>query len=205
MKNMKTWCVYIHTNKYNGKKYIGITSKQKPEHRWNGGRGYNENPHFRSAIQKYGWDSFIHEILFKELSEQEAKDTECRLIRELRTVDPNFGYNMTFGGDGMLGYSPSEETRSKLSFAHRKENLSRETLERRSAGLRGRKFSDEHKAKIGRSNSKSVHMLDSNGAVVRSFSSAHIAEETIGVSHSHISQCCHGHRKTAGRYSWSFA
>ena len=34
------WTVYMHVNKINGKKYVGITS-QKPEERWkNNGIGY---------------------------------------------------------------------------------------------------------------------------------------------------------------------
>jgi len=41
------WTVYIHVNKMNGKKYIGITSRNV-KRRWKSGYGYhpkkNENP-----------------------------------------------------------------------------------------------------------------------------------------------------------------
>ena len=112
---------------------------------------------------------------------------------------------MTSGGDGTPGYYPSAETRAKLSEARKKENLSAETLKRRSDGLKGRKFSDEHKSKIGAGNSKAIDMFDLTGAYLGSFDSAHKAEIELGVSHSHISQCCHGHRASAGGYKWKFA
>ena len=60
--NEKKYVVYKHVSP-SGKLYIGITS-QKPELRWNYGRNYKENPYFYNAIQKYGWDSFQHEILY---------------------------------------------------------------------------------------------------------------------------------------------
>lgn len=201
----KMWKLYVHTNKLNGKKYVGITSKENINHRWRNGDGYKENPHFRSAIEEYGWDNFEHEILFDDLSESEAKLMERFCIIFWRTKDRNFGYNMTYGGDGTKGYFPSEETRNKLSIARRKENLSEETLRRRSAGLKGRRFSDEHKRKIGEGNSKPIIMLDKSNNILESFSSAHEAELKYGISHSHISQCCSGKRQTTGGYKWQFA
>ena len=120
------------------------------------------------------------------------------------TMDNKFGYNMTSGGDGTPGFHPSDSTREKLSIARRRENLSEDTLMRRSAGLKGRKFSEEHKRKIGDSNCKSVEMYTIDGVYLRTFRSAHDAENETGVSHSHISQCCHGKRRTTGGYTWKF-
>lgn len=199
------WMVYVHINSANGKRYVGITSKSDPEQRWRHGTGYFYNDHFRCAIEKYGWDGFEHVILYRGLTEDEAKQKEIELIAHWNTNDRRYGYNLTLGGDGSRGFFPSKETRAKLSEARRKENLSPETLRRRSEGLRGRKFSDEHKRKIGDANSKPIDMYSKAGILIRSFKSAREAEVELGISHSHISQCCHGQRMTAGGYAWKFA
>ena len=58
MSNKNNYIVYMHINKINNKKYIGITSK-KPEKRWRkDGEGYKTSPHFYNSIKKYGWDNF---------------------------------------------------------------------------------------------------------------------------------------------------
>lgn len=138
----KTWCVYKHTNKTNGKVYIGITSK-KPEQRWEGGIGYRHNEHMTNAIQKYGWDGFSHEVLLVGLSEDEALDMERKLISEYQSADRRYGYNIEAGGVKRGAYSPetlekmrqrmlgdknpnygkhlSDETRRKLSECNRGE------------------------------------------------------------------------------------
>ena len=201
----KKWTVYVHVNKTNGKRYVGITSKPKIEHRWNSGRGYKENPHFYSAIEKYGWDGFDHKVMLRNVGEKEAKMAERMLISIWHTQDSKFGYNMTSGGDGTPGCHPSDETRAKLSNARRRENLSEETLRRRSEGLRGRKFSTEHKQKIGDANSKQINMFTKDGEFIRTFRAARDAEIEYGISHSHISQCCNGKRNSAGGYVWHSA
>ena len=54
---MKTGVIYMHRNLINNKVYIGQTI-QKPEYRWNKGKGYKDSSLFYNAIQKYGWNNF---------------------------------------------------------------------------------------------------------------------------------------------------
>lgn len=94
------YCVYKHQNIFNGKVYIGITS-QKPEYRWgSGGQHYVECPHFWNAIQKYGWDNFTHEILYDDLTAEEANNLEIQTVAEYDSTNPDFGYNISKGGFG---------------------------------------------------------------------------------------------------------
>ena len=69
--------VYKHTNLINHKSYIGITS-QKCENRWGiNGKGYELQPKFYHAIQKYGWDNFQHDILYTNLDKETALKIEA--------------------------------------------------------------------------------------------------------------------------------
>jgi len=113
----KLFCVYKHTFP-NGKVYIGITCR-KPEHRWDHGKGYIPCPKMWNAIQKYGWDNVLHEILFDSLTAEEAQNKEIELIAHYNSTDNNCGYNICIGGSlGMFGVSLSDDVREKMSLAH---------------------------------------------------------------------------------------
>ena len=101
------YCVYRHTTPSN-KVYIGIT-KQKPQDRWQGGRGYVKNIVFYRAIEKYGWDNIKHEILLDGLTLEEAKQAEVELIAEHNATDRRYGYNITAGGDHVISRPHTEE------------------------------------------------------------------------------------------------
>ena len=110
----KLYSVYIHTSP-SGKKYIGITSMKPPEKRWLNGHGYSHNTHFSNAIKKYGWNNFKHEIILENLSEEEAIKMERQLIAEYNTMNQDYGYNKTSGGEIDKEYP--DEVRKKISDA----------------------------------------------------------------------------------------
>ena len=90
--------VYKHTCP-NEKIYIGIT-KQQPIKRWGyNGYGYRKNTLFYRAIQKYGWSNIKHEILYENLSKEEAEQKEIELIEKYKSNQPKYGYNIANGGN----------------------------------------------------------------------------------------------------------
>jgi group I intron endonuclease len=131
-----TYCVYVHTNKVNGKMYVGQTC-QKPERRWNSGDGYKNCSYFYKAIKKYGWGNFEHEVIASNLTLEEANNFEDLLINKLDTRNQNKGYNLKTGGrNGLL----AEETKEKIKKAVSGEN----------APMLGRHHAQETKDKISR-------------------------------------------------------
>lgn len=121
------YCVYMHTLKSDGRKYIGITHKI-PAERWAKGEGYCHNKHFYNAIKKYGWESFKHEILFENLSKEQACNKEIALIKLFNTTDQRFGFNHTSGGDGTHEYCHTEETKQIIGKASEKYTIDTDLL-----------------------------------------------------------------------------
>lgn len=82
---MSNYKVYIHISPSN-KVYIGIT-KQNPVKRWRNGLGYKNNIYFYRSILKYGWNNFKHQILYDNLSLEDAKLKEIELICKYNSTD----------------------------------------------------------------------------------------------------------------------
>lgn len=110
------YCVYKHISPSN-KIYIGITSMNPPEKRWQNGNGYKKQEYFYNAIQRYGWNNFQHEILYVNLAKEEAEQKEIELIAEYQSNNREFGYNIANGGN-TLG-TMSQETKNKISKANK--------------------------------------------------------------------------------------
>lgn len=223
----------MHTNRFNNKKYIGITC-QKPNQRWRNGKGY-KNGYFANAINKYGWDSFIHEILYDSIDEETAKHIEIELISKYNTMDNNFGYNLVEGGNVTTGYTHTESARLKMSkakkgiFAGNKNPMygksgklapaygvkrSKEFCNKVSENNRKRVLSDETKAKIKNNHAdfkggkhpqaKRVNQYSLDGEFIRTWDCINDIQREYGFFNSQIGKCCRGVLKKSYGYIWKY-
>lgn len=182
--------VYMHVNKTNGKKYIGITHHSNPNKRWNGGKGYFRNRYFSRAIEKYGWDGFDHIIVADGLTKELACQWETALIALYASNCRENGYNITDGGE---------------CFHHSEESKKMMSQNRKGKGLH--RFSEEHKRKIrehhaGGNAAKRVICVET-GIIYQSINDA---ARDISINKKMISNCCRKvpHYNTAGGYHWMF-
>ena len=144
-----TYCVYVHINKINGKKYVGQTiNGNNPNKRWDNGNGYKHSPIFWKAIQKYGWDNFEHDVIASNLTKEEADNFEKLLIKKLDTMNSDNGYNVEPGGSN--NRTMSESTRNKLRELRigKKNPMYGVRLTKEKNGMYGKHHSDETKKKI---------------------------------------------------------
>lgn len=111
--------IYKITNIINGKCYIGQTTCGF-DRRYSGNLLKNtKNIYLKRSIEKYGIENF--EII-KEFDTASNRDElnakEIYWIEYYKSNNSEFGYNLTEGGEGSIGWHPSEETRKKMSENH---------------------------------------------------------------------------------------
>lgn len=104
----------------NGKSYVGITTldvnDRFAEHVACSSKSRKWAVH--KAIAKYGADS----VRVVTLAIADSWEYLCLIERKAIEVFGTFGkagYNLTSGGEGIVGYSHSEEARKKMSASHR--------------------------------------------------------------------------------------
>jgi group I intron endonuclease len=141
---MTKFAVYIVTNLITAKQYVGITSnfeRRWHEHQTDKGRVlYN-------AIAKYGIENFHISYIANAFDFECACDIERMLIVERNTKAPN-GYNLTDGGEGVIGYTHTDETKAKVSAKLKGQKKSEETRQKMSVARKGIVVSKETKTKI---------------------------------------------------------
>ena len=217
------YCVYIHTNKINGKKYIGLT-KQEPEKRWANGKHYANSTYFKNAIEKYGWNNFEHQIYATNLTAEQASKLEIELIKKYNTTNIEYGYNLDSGGsytthseitkdkirNKITGIKRTEETKEKLRQAAtgNKNSLGYKHTEEAKQKNRDAHIgkthvvSDETKQRImlGHKTRKEIICIELN----KEFPFIGSAARFVNGSQGTISGVLCGTRKTAYGYHWIY-
>jgi group I intron endonuclease len=119
MEPIKKFYVYKITNTINGKIYIGKATNINK--RWNKHKATarakrpKDYSYIHKAMNKYGFDNFIIEILSEYNSEAEALTAETDYIKQYGSRDRNVGYNLTNGGEGISGFKFSKESKKQMS------------------------------------------------------------------------------------------
>ena len=144
--------IYQATNIYNNKIYIGKTSKtleyRKKRHLYTSKS--KKNIYFYNAINKYGFDKFIWEILDTADTLVELNEKEIYWINKKNSMNENFGYNTHLGGNG--GAQTNQKVLNKISESKKGKKLSDETKKKIGDGNRGKKafFSEEAKLNMSK-------------------------------------------------------
>ena len=106
----------------------------------------------------------------------------------------------------LSGRITSEETRKKISTKNKGRKMSESAKKKMSISQKGhpdyRSF--EGKQNQIKSLSKSIIQLDKNLNVINIWPSAAEANRNLFINKSHINECCHSKRKTAGGFIWKF-
>jgi group I intron endonuclease len=123
-------CVYQIRNLVNNKVYVGSTVRprlRRRDHRRKLGLGIHQSPRLQAAWRKYGGKSFAFEILEVVEAAELLLPAEQRWMDALKSYDHKFGYNLCPVAGRIDGYKHTEAAKAKM---------------------KGRKFTDEHRAKL---------------------------------------------------------
>ena len=133
--------IYSIVNTIDNKRYVGISSDYKNRkrlHIWGMKNGKHKNIKIKRAVNKYGFDNFVFEVL----EELESEDRMLALEKEHHYINKynsyHKGYNQSEGFESSFLYKESKETKEK-----------RRKLMKGNTYWLGRKHTEETKKKIG--------------------------------------------------------
>ena len=165
--------IYKTTNTVNGKIYVG----QKKSDKFLKEQYLVSGKILQQAVEKYGKDCFTVCLLDTADTLEELGERERFWIKELKSQDPNIGYNITPGGihvpldkeaNGFYGKHHSEETKQHLrEMAKTRSPMSEETKEKIRQKHLGSHRSEETKQKM--SSIQQGRQCYTDGTVIRYF------------------------------------
>lgn len=209
---MRSYDVYKITNKVNNKVYIGITSKgisaRWKEHIYSAEHGCPFKLH--NAIRKYGKENFSIELIDFCNSWEELTEKEQYYISEYKSLQDEFGYNMTEGGDGTFGRCHTEETKEKI----RQKAIGREVTEatRLKLSEAGKIITEAREAyrnsgNIGSSRRKPVLQYTKDGKFISEYCGVNEASRLTGIHVTTLSNALKGRNITGSKvnpYIWVY-
>ncbi len=144
---MKTF-IYIIENKLNGDAYVG--KSVNVQRRWvkHKEASRESDTHLYRAMRKYGIENFEIRTIDEHDDEEYALTIlEPRWIKQLKEEGRNL-YNMTEGGDGIVGHKHREETKAKIGEKNKNRECSDETREKIRQTLKGKPLREDIKEKV---------------------------------------------------------
>lgn len=106
---------------------------------------YKYNTPFANAIRKHGFENFTLIILEQGIPEKHLGQREITWIAAYNTYGNQKHYNITAGGEGTLGYKPTEKTLQRMRKAQSGKNngaygrvVSKETRRKKSESMKGK-------------------------------------------------------------------
>ena len=209
---MRSYDVYKITNKVNNKVYIGITSKgisaRWKEHIYSAEHGCPFKLH--NAIRKYGKENFSIELIDFCNSWEELTEKEQYYISEYKSLQDEYGYNMTEGGDGTFGRCHTEETKEKI----RQKAIGREVTEatRLKLSEAGKIITEAREAyrnsgNIGSSRRKSVLQYTKDGKFISEYRGVNEASRLTGIHVTTLSNALKGRNVIGSKvnpYIWVY-
>jgi hypothetical protein len=161
---------------------------------------------------KYGWENVRHEILYSNLTLDEAKQLERKSILEFNSVEN--GYNVSVGGGGTFGIPCSEETKRKIGDANRgkpcidPDRLRRYTKEHGAWNRGGHLTPEQYRKIVAERRARCNKAISAYDPItlkcVLHFDSCVNAANAIGALEVEISRCARGKRKTSHGYIWRY-
>lgn len=209
--------IYKIINKINNKIYIGQSINI--ELRWKRHLTLKDNMPIHLAIQKYGQQNFILEII-EICPQEELNAKEIYWINQYNSKVPN-GYNISDGGKGGVPKSVQSfnekgelvKEYSSISEASADTGVTIEKIIRSCkssnifAGEYQWKYTDDDSKIIkarSKRRSKKVYQFDSLGRLLKVYDSITIAAKENNIDKSCICACCNHRQKTSGGYQWSY-
>jgi hypothetical protein len=212
---MNDYCVYFYVREDGTPYYVGIGKKKRP---------FAKHAHRSHNIDFKPKNNDQILIIHQDITNEEAKKLEIEYIAKFkRKCDGGILINLTVGGDGRNGDKATEETKRKMSAAHKgkiikPESISKMLETRKANGSytptdEARKKMSETALKTGKNKgsknpaAKAILAFDKNGNFIAEYETAREAAEAlnIGTCWKHIPAVCKGKRKHTCGYVFKYA